>query len=54
LEAPFEVELDGPLRQDLGAAGSDERRHDRVEAVAPWVPAASTRSQVNIALRRIR
>ena len=50
----LEVELDRPLRQDLGAAGGDEGRHDRVEAVAARVAAASTRSQVNIAIRRIR
>jgi hypothetical protein len=51
---PFEVELDRPLRQDLGATGGDEGGHDGVEAMAPRVPAAITRSQVNIAIRRIR
>ena len=51
---PLEVELDRPLRQDLRAAGGDEGRDDRVEAVAARVAAASTRSQVNIAIRRIR
>ena len=51
---PFEVELDRPLRQDLGAAGGDEGGHDRVEAVAARVAAASTRRQVNMAIRRMR
>ena len=51
---PFEVELDRPLRQDLGAAGGNEGGHHRVEPVTARVPAACTRSQVNIAIRRIR
>lgn len=51
---PVEEELDRPLRQDLGATGGGQGGDDRVEAVAPRVPAASTRSQVNIAIRRIR
>jgi len=50
----FEVELDGPLRQDLRATGGDEGGDDGVEAVAPRVPAATTHDQVNIAIRRIR
>ena len=51
---PFEVELDRPLRQDLGPAGGDEGGHDRVEPVAARVAAATTRSQVNMTIRRIR
>jgi len=35
-------------------AGSDKRRDDRVEAVEMWIPASSMRSQVNLAVGRIR
>ena len=51
---PLEVELDRPLGEDRCSAGGDEGGNDRVEPVAARVPAASTRSQVNIAIRRIR
>ena len=50
----LEVELDRPFRQDRCLAGGDERRHHRVEPVPARVPVASTRSQVNIAIVRIR
>ena len=53
-DARVEVELDRPLRQDLGAAGGDERPDDSVETVASRVAAATTRSQVNMAIRLIR
>ena len=51
---PLEIELDRLCREVLGAAGGDEGGDDRVEAVAARVTAASTRSQVNFAIRRIR
>ncbi len=51
---PLEVELDRPLRQDLGAAGGDEGGDDRVETVAARVAARRTRRQVNMTIRRIR
>jgi hypothetical protein len=40
--------------QDLGTTGGDEGRDRRIEWVPPRVAAANTRSQVNIAIRRIR
>jgi hypothetical protein len=56
LEAPGDAygELDRPLRQDRCPAGGDEGGDDRVEEVPARVPAATTRGQVNIAIRRIR
>jgi hypothetical protein len=50
----IEVEIDRPLRQDLGAAGRDERSDRGIKRVAARVPVRSTRRQVNIAFRRIR
>ena len=39
---------------DCRPTSGDEGRHDRVEEVPARVPAASTRSQANFAIRRIR
>lgn len=50
----LEVKPDRPLRQNLGAAGGDECCDDRIEPVPARVPAARTRNQVNMAIRRIR
>ncbi|HEX5824628.1 MAG TPA: hypothetical protein VFY18_09245, partial [Candidatus Limnocylindrales bacterium] len=43
-----ECRLNRPLRQGCRPASGGEGGHDRVEEVPARVPAASTRSQVNI------
>ena len=59
-----EPALPAPLRRSLaialaalargGGEGAGRRPDEGIEPVAPWVAAASTRSQVNFAIWRIR